>query len=134
MQALLFITLCRIAGISARWQSGLYTTPYTASSHDWAQFYIAPYGWLFADCSFGGSAYRLGEYERWNFYFGNIDPFRMPANSGFQEEFYPPKKYLRADPYDNQRGEIEYNDRGLLYHEFDSNKEILECFELIKND
>lgn len=130
VQSLLFITLCRIAGIPARWQSGLYTTPYTASSHDWAQFYIAPYGWLFADCSYGGDAYRLGEYEIWDFYFGNIDPFRMPANIGFQEEFYPAKKFMRADPYDNQRGEIEYNDRGLAYNEFDAIREVLECYEI----
>lgn len=127
VQALLFIVLCRIAGIPARWQSGLYSTPYAAGIHDWAQFYIAPYGWLFADCSFGGSAYREGDMERWNFYFGNIDPFRMPANSAFQKEFEPPKKFLRADPYDNQRGEVEYETRGLAYDEFDSERIILEC-------
>ena len=133
VQALVFITLCRIAGIPARWQSGLYTTPYTAGSHDWAQFYIAPYGWLFADCSFGGSAYREGELDRWNFYFGNLDPFRMPANSAFQKEFVPPKKFLRADPYDNQRGEVEYETRGLAYNEFDANRTIIECYEMISD-
>lgn len=130
VQALLFITLCRILKIPARWQSGLYTTPYSAGSHDWAQFYLAPYGWLFADCSFGGSAYREGDMERWNFYFGNLDPFRMPANSAFQKEFEPPKRFLRADPYDNQRGEIEYGTRGLSYDEFDSKREVLECYEI----
>lgn len=132
VQALVFIVLCRIVGIPARWQSGLYTTPFTAGSHDWAQFYVAPYGWLFADCSFGGSAYREGDYDRWNFYFGNLDPFRMPANAAFQKEFDPPKKFLRADPYDNQRGEIEYETRGLAYHEFDAVREILECYEVEK--
>lgn len=130
VQSLLFITLCRIANIPASWQSGLYTTPYSAGSHDWAQFYIAPYGWLFADCSFGGSAYKNGDYASWDFYFGNIDPFRMPANSDFQQEFDPPKKYMRADPYDNQRGEIEYEHRGLCYDEFDSMKEVIECYEI----
>jgi hypothetical protein len=130
VQTLLFITLCRIAGIPARWQSGLYTTPYSAGSHDWAQFYIAPYGWLFADCSFGGSAYREKDEERRAFYFGNLDPFRMVANREFQQEFVPEKSYLRADPYDNQRGEIEYQDRGLRYDEYVSHivveaKEIL---------
>ncbi len=125
VQALLFITLCRIANIPARWQSGLYVTPYTAGSHDWAQFYIEPYGWLFADCSFGGSTVRDGDEERRRFYFGNLDPFRMPANSEFQMEFTPKKKFLRADPYDNQRGEVEYEDRGLRYYEFDSEKTIV---------
>lgn len=49
VQALLFITLCRMSGISARWQSGLYVTKYYTGCHDWAQFYVAPYGWVFAD-------------------------------------------------------------------------------------
>ncbi|MDF2881451.1 MAG: transglutaminase [Clostridiaceae bacterium] len=130
VQALLFITLCRCAKIPARWQSGLYVTPYFVGNHDWAQFYIEPYGWLFADCSFGGSAYRSGEEERWNFYFGNLDPFRMPANSEFQYDFNPNKKFLRGDPYDNQRGECEYKHRGLLFYEFDSNPELIEIREL----
>ena len=60
IQALLFVTLCRAVDIPARWQSGLYTTPVNVGCHDWAQFYVEPYGWLFADCSFGGSAWRAG--------------------------------------------------------------------------
>lgn len=120
VQALLFITLCRIAGIPARWQSGLYVNPYTIGCHDWAQFYIEPYGWLFADPSFGRSAYRNGNTKRWNYYFGSIDPFRMAANSKFQYCLLPEKKYLRADPYDNQRGEVEYNDRGIYFDGFES--------------
>ncbi|HEX3027399.1 MAG TPA: transglutaminase-like domain-containing protein [Clostridia bacterium] len=118
VQALLFITMCRCAGVPAKWQSGLYVTPLSVGNHDWAQFYLAPYGWLFADCSFGGSAYRIGEEEHWNFYFGNLDPFRMPANSDFQCEFYPRKKFLRNDPYDNQSGEAEYENRGLSSLEY----------------
>ena len=94
VQALLFITLCRISGIPARWQSGLYVNPYSIGCHDWAQFYVEPYGWLFADLSFGGSAYRNSNGKRWNFYFGNLDPFRMVANSEFQYEFLPEKNFL----------------------------------------
>lgn len=127
IQSLMFITLCRLAGIPAKWQSGLYTTPYSAGMHDWAQFYIAPYGWLFADCSFGGSAYMDHDEEKRQFYFGNIDPFRMPANSDIQENFTPGKKYLRADTCDNQRGEIEYDDRGLRSYEFRAGYEVKEA-------
>lgn len=130
IQALLFITLCRCAGIPARWQSGLYVTPYHLGNHDWAQFYIAPYGWLFADCSFGGSAYRSGNVRRWNFYFGNLDPFRMIANSEFQCDFEPNKKFLRADPYDNQRGECEYEDMRLSFDDFEVNRKTIEIHEL----
>ena len=105
-QALLFITLCRCAGVPARWQSGLYATPYQVGSHDWAQYYIAPYGWLYADCSFGGSAYRQGDEARRVFYGANLDPYRIPQASEFQHGFIIPEGALRFDPYDNQAGEI----------------------------
>ena len=129
VQALLFITLCRCAGIPARWQSGLYVMPMYTGMHDWAQFYIAPYGWLYADPSFGGSAYRSGNMERWNHYFGNMDPFRMVANSAFYAPMDPEKKFERLDPYDSQVGEIEYEDRGLIRSELEYSWDLLECEE-----
>lgn len=130
VQALLFITLCRLAGIPARWQSGLYVTPGYAGNHDWVQFYVEPFGWLFADCSFGGSAYRAGNMERWDFYFGNLDPFRMVANSQFQAGFDPAMNHLRIDPYDNQSGECEYAEYGLASHQVERQVEVLEAFPL----
>ena len=71
---------------------------------DWAQFYIEPYGWLYADCSFRGRCYRDDVKERREFYFGNLDPFRIPMNSEFGWEFTPPMKRPGSDPYDNQTG------------------------------
>ena len=130
VQALLFITLCRCAGIPARWQSGLYVTPYDVGCHDWAIFYVAPYGWLFADPSFGGSAYRSGNKLGHDHYFGSLDPFRMAANSQFQWEFDPPKAQLRADPTDNQRGEAEYPDRGLAREELEESWELVSWEEI----
>ncbi len=130
VQALLFITLCRVVGVPAKWQSGLYVTPYYVGCHDWAQFYIEPYGWIFADSSFGGSAYRNGNKEVWDFYFGNLDPFRMVAASEFQHEFNPPKKHLRYDPYDNQTGEIEYDDKGLIREDFYVNFNLIDIHEI----
>lgn len=107
VQALLFVTLCRIVGIPARWQSGLYVDPHFNGAHDWAEFYIEPYGWLFADPSFGGGAFRRGELVNWEFYFGNLDPFRMVSCDEFHYPLYPNKNFLRNDPYDNQLGEAE---------------------------
>ncbi|WP_392486261.1 transglutaminase-like domain-containing protein [Haloimpatiens sp. FM7315] len=130
VQALLFITLCRICKVPARWQSGLYVNPYSIGCHDWAQFYIAPYGWVFADLSFGGSAYRNGNLERWNFYFGNLDPFRMVANSDFQGDFTPNKNFFRIDPYDNQVGEAEYLDKPLEAKDFEVIKTIVDIHEV----
>lgn len=125
VQALLFITLCRYVGVPATWQAGLYVTPLDIGNHDWARFYIAPYGWLYADCSFGGSAYRNGDYERWQYYFGHLDPFRMVANSEYQFDLYPPKKYIRHDPYDNQTGEVELENRALSLDDYDLHLEVL---------
>ena len=113
VMALLFITLCRIAGVPARWQSGLYVTPQSAGAHDWAQFYIAPYGWLWADCSFGSGAHRVGNETRRRHYFGNLDPLRMVANREFYAQLTPPDEQLRNDPYDNQTGEANLNGRPL---------------------
>ena len=127
VQALTFITLCRAVGIPAQWQAGLYTTPVSVGNHDWARFYVAPYGWLFADCSFGGSAYRAGDLDRWNFYFGNLEPWRLPLCRAFQQELNPPRRYLRRDPYDNQSGEIETLIRALDRHEYDTDATILSC-------
>lgn len=110
IQALLFITLCRIAGIPAKWQSGICARPQDIGEHDWSQFYIPGMGWLFADLSMGGHAFRLGKTDRWNFYFGNIDPYRIPVNEDVCEELIPEMKFARRDPTDNQAGEAEYED------------------------
>lgn len=126
LQALMFITLCRIAKIPARWQSGLYTRPADPGSHDWAMFYLEEYGWLFADCSFGGSAARMGCEERRRFYFGNLDPYRMPSCCQFQADFLPPMKGWRFDPYDNQSGEAEYPDRCLHTEETETEHKVQE--------
>ena len=75
--------------------------------HDWMQFYLEGWGWLFADPSYGGSAYRAGSAERHQFYFGNLDPMRIAANRAYQAEMKPGKQALRVDPYDNQSGEME---------------------------
>ena len=117
MQALLFITLCRISGIPARWQSGWFITPFHGSPHDWAEFYISPYGWLPADLSFGGARKNIEKYR--TFYFGNLDAYRMIANTDIQGNFVPPKKYLRSDPVDNQRGEVETEERNIYYDEME---------------
>jgi hypothetical protein len=130
IQALLFITLCRCAGIPARWQAGIYTHPLDAGNHDWAQYYIAPYGWLYADCSFGSSAYRAGAEERRAFYASNLEPFRLPAAMEFQQPMFPAKQQMRNDPYDNQSGEVEYEDRALTHAEHDASYEILESHPL----
>ena len=107
LQALLFISLCRIGGIPARWQSGMSIDDGYVGSHDWTQFYLPGWGWLFADPSFGGGAYRSGSESRHAFYFGNLDTMRMVANCRYQADITPLAEQFRVDPFDNQSGEIE---------------------------
>ena len=128
--ALLFLTLCRCAGIPAQWQSGFAAEPDFCGGHDWVRFYVEPQGWLFADCSYGVAARRNGNEERRKFYFGNLDPYRMVANDAFQVDFTVAKEFWRADPYDNQVGEMESAQKGFSYEEYQRSKEILLCQEI----
>lgn len=130
VQALTFITLCRLVGIPAQWQSGMYVKPDDVGNHDWARFYVAPYGWLYCDCSFGGSAFRAGNEMRRAFYFGNLEPWRMPICRAFQQELNPPKKFMRFDPYDHQNGEIETLNRALDGSEYDTDAWVTACEEI----
>ena len=129
VQALLFITLCRISGIPARWQSGNYIRPDHIGSHDWAQFYVAPYGWLQCDPSFGGGAYRIGDDLVHDFYFCHADPFRYISCTEFQMQLSPAKKFMRLDPYDNQSGEAEYDDMVLNPDDVCTWKEVVDAEE-----
>ncbi len=124
VQAMLFITLCRIAGIPAKWQSGLYVTEKEASCHDWAEFYLPEYGWCFADCSFGGGAFRQGKEERWHYYFGSDDVFRMPANDACCLKLSRKEQYS-ADPTDNQRGEVETDEKNLEDDEVEKETKVI---------
>ena len=126
IMAMTFITLCRLVGIPARWQSGLSVSPSGVGCHDWAMFYIAPKGWMYADCSFGASMARQGDETLRRHYFGNLDTGRMVANRAFQAPFDPPMTGFRSDPYDNQSGECEADGVGLYGSALDTRKELID--------
>ena len=130
VQALCFITLCRILGVPAKWESGHSVRKGHIGPHDWAMFYVAPWGWLHADPSYGGGAFQSGKTEIWDYYFGNFDPYRDVTCTEFQTEFDPPKRFMRIDPYDSQKGEIEFEDRGLHDWELISSRRVLDYQEL----
>ena len=101
-------------------------SPGRVGSHDWARYYVAPFGWLHADLSRGGGALQeAGDEELWDFYARCIGPERVITCTAFQREFDPPRRFLRIDPFDNQSGEIEYEDRGLGSRERRSRRENL---------
>lgn len=117
IQALLFINLCRIAGVPARWESGWYGQPGRNNMHDWAQFYVEPHGWLWADPSRGFLPASAPEHLRM-FYFGNVDGFRLCANGDYSAVFDPPKKHFRSETVDFQRGEVEWEGGNLYFNQW----------------
>jgi transglutaminase-like putative cysteine protease len=121
-EAILFITLCRIAGVPARWQSGFMTFPGDEGMHDWAEIYVKPYGWLPVDPYMGIFFTSITEdlteeirNEMREFYYGNIDHYRLVANKGHNQTLYPPKKHFRSETVDFQRGEVEWSGGNLFF-------------------
>lgn len=125
-EALLFITMCRIAGVPARWQSGFMTFPGNTGMHDWTEIYIKPYGWLPVDPYMGIFFHSVIENltsaqreELRSFYFGNIDYYRLVVNKDHNLPLTPAKKYFRSEPVDFQRGEVEWEGGNLYFNEWD---------------
>ena len=126
-EALLFITLCRLNGIPARWQSGWNTFPGAKSIHDWSEIYLAPYGWIPVDPYMGIYAMRYAtslkpeqQREIRDFYFGGLDQYRMIANSDHNQPLAPQKASMRADDVDFQRGELEWGKQNIYFDQFSS--------------
>ena len=139
VQAMLFITMCRCAGIPARWQSGWETKPVGSDMHDWAEFYIRPQpdsplyrqlssqpsgsgldrdggAWLPCDVTYGQELKDNTDPKIRDFYCGHIDSYRLIVNRDYGAELFPPKKSLRSEPADFQRGEVEIDGRNLYFN------------------
>ena len=117
-QTLLLMTLLRLNGIPARWQSGMiYSDGEYNNLHDWGWLYIAPYGWLPMDVTFG----HLDSADQAvaNFYLGGLDAYRIAFNDDYSAEFVPAKKFFRSEPVDLQRGEAEWDGGNLYFDQWD---------------
>lgn len=124
-EALLFITLCRLNGIPARWQSGWNLFPGGKSNHDWSEIYLAPYGWMPVDpymsiyaMRYANTLTREQRREVRDFYFGGLDQYRMAANSDHSQTLNPAKESIRSDDVDFQRGELEYGNHNIYLDKY----------------
>jgi transglutaminase-like putative cysteine protease len=117
VQGLTFITLCRAAGVPARWQSGWQTKPDNWNMHDWSEFYVEPWGWLPADASYGVRDHPDPRVQ--DFLCGHMDPYRLIVNLDYGRALQPPKISFRSEPNDFQRGEIEIDGHNLYFDEWD---------------
>ena len=130
-KALFYITLCRIKGIPARWQSSWMLFPELTGLHDWCEIYLHPYGWVPVDISLAMGALEsphLDKSEKTdvvNFLFGSMDHWRMVANAEHCAEHTPPKSSWRTDPVDSQRGELEANGETIPFHQFKRTLEVV---------
>lgn len=113
IQTILFMTLCRIAGIPTKWQSGFTIQPDGENMHDWAEMYFESYGWLPVDASYGIRNSKI-EAIQW-FYFGNTDVYRWVVNDDYSQPLYPVKIYPRSETIDFQRGEVEWEGGNLYF-------------------
>ncbi|HET6551908.1 MAG TPA: transglutaminase-like domain-containing protein [Dyella sp.] len=122
-QTMLLITLLRLNGIPARWQSGWIFSDGTYDNiHDWGQLYLAPYGWVPMDVTFGQLQPGKGDDPalQW-FYLGGLDAYRIAFNSDFSQPFVPAKQHFRSETVDSQRGELEWRGGNLYFNQWDYN-------------
>lgn len=132
-EALLFIALCRLNNIPARWQSGWNTFPGAKSIHDWCEIYLEPYGWVPVDPYKGIWAMRYAttltpaqKREARDFYFGGLDYYRMAANSDHNQTLTPAKNSFRSDDVDFQRGELEWGTNNIYFDQYSYQLEVRE--------
>jgi transglutaminase-like putative cysteine protease len=127
-EAMLFITLCRLNGVPARWQTAWNLFPGAKDIHDWSEIYLAPYGWVPVDPYMGVYAMRYAttlapqqRREIRDFYFGGLDQYRMIANANHCQTLNPPKLSMRSDNVDFQRGELEWGEHNIYFDQYSYN-------------
>lgn len=117
MQTFLLMSMLRYKGIPVKWQSGWMVHPGAENLHDWCEVYYEGIGWVPLDISFNlqySTDKKLKE-----FYITGIDSYRLIINDGVAGKLYPEKKYLRSEPYDFQRGELEWEGGNLYFDQWD---------------
>ena len=121
-QTLLFISMLRYKGIPCRWQSGWMVPPKGKNLHDWSEVYYEGTGWVPVDISY--DLQDTADEALREFYFSGIDAYRLIVNQGIAGRLYPAKKYLRSEPFDFQRGEVEWKGGNLYFNKWDYTMEI----------
>ncbi len=117
MQTLLFMSMARYKGIPVKWQSGWMLHPEALNLHDWCEVYYQGVGWVPLDMSFG--LQDSDDEQIREFYISGIDAYRLTINDGIGAEFHPSKRFLRSEPWDFQRGEMEWSGGNLYFDRWD---------------
>lgn len=121
--SLLLVTLCRLCGIPARFQSGFMMHPRAWNLHDWAEVYFEGIGWVPVDQSWGMPSFARNAGEEY-FFLGGIDSWRMVVNTDYGMPLVPAKRYPRSETVDFQRGEVEWEGGNLYFTQWNYDMEI----------
>jgi transglutaminase-like putative cysteine protease len=113
-QTLLLMTLLRLNGIPARWQSGMvFSDGDYDNLHDWGMLYLEPYGWVPMDVTTG--IMKADDPAIANFYLGSLDAYRIAFNDDYAQPLFPDKQHFRSETVDSQRGEVEWRGGNLYF-------------------
>ncbi|MGC9151000.1 MAG: transglutaminase-like domain-containing protein [Microbacter sp.] len=122
MQTMLFMSMARYKGIPVRWQSGWMMHPKEVNLHDWCEVYYQGIGWVPVDVSFGLQPSTKKRIR--NFYMSGIDSYRLIVNDAIGSPFIPGKKFMRSEPFDFQRGEVETSKGNLYFDQWDYSMQV----------
>ncbi len=117
MQTFLLMSMLRYKGIPVKWQSGWMIPPQAENLHDWCEVYYEGTGWVPLDVSY--NLQYSADRKLKEFYITGIDSYRLIINDGVAGRLYPEKKYLRSEPFDFQRGEVEWEGGNLYFDKWD---------------
>jgi len=122
MQTFLLMSMLRYKGIPVRWQSGWMVPPGAENLHDWCEVYYEGTGWVPLDISYG--LQHSEDRKIREFFITGIDAYRLIINDGVAGELFPEKTHLRSEPYDFQRGEVEWSGGNLYFDKWDYTMQI----------
>jgi len=116
MQTLLFMTMARYQKIPVKWQSGWMMHPNEVNLHDWCEVYYNGVGWVPLDMSF--NLQNSADLHEKEFYISGVDAYRLIVNDAIGSRFVSEKKFPRSEPYDFQRGEVEWEGGNLYFNQW----------------
>jgi len=122
MKNFLFISMLRYKGIPVRWQSGFMVPPDDRDMHDWCEVYYEGAGWIPVDVDYGLQQSGITGIKE--FYLSGIDSYRLILNDGVAGPLHPGKQYLRSEPFDFQRGEVEWKGGNLYFDKWEYDMKI----------
>jgi len=122
MQIFTYMSMLRYKGIPVRWQSGWMVPPGEENLHDWCEIYYEGIGWVPSDISY--DLQKSDKPEIKHFYLSGIDSYRLIVNDGISGPFHPEKHFMRSEPYDFQRGEVEWKGGNLYFDKWDYHMKI----------